>query len=433
MANILFTCFGSYGDLHPYIGVAKMLKSRGHHVSIGTTSIYQSQIEANELSFVHLRCSLDQYTTPASVRAFLQKTFHPIKGGEFITREMMKGLEETYQDTVSAVQNIDIIISNPLAYVTPIVCRAHNTPWLSTVLAPMFFLSTYDPPIMGASPWLKKLHRVSPALYRAIFTLLKRATKSWVKPIYTLCTKYQLPPPSAHPLFEGQYSPHGTLAMFSATFAAPQPDWPPNTKVTGFPLFSHENGELKKLMALKEFIDAGPPPIVFALGSSAVHVADDFYTTCAAIARKLKHRAVLIYGDQEDNIQHIEPNKALFTIKYASYDAVFPCASLIVHQGGIGTLAQSLIAQRPVLVVPFGFDQFDNAERVEKLGIGKSISRNNFTVETALPVIEELLRDTSTQNNATNIGEIINRENGILGACEAIEHLLTTSVKYKSS
>lgn len=424
MAKILFTCFGSYGDLHPYIGVAKMLQSRGHHVAIGTTSIFQSQIEANELEFIHLRSSLDQYYTPELVRAFLQKIFHPDKGGEYITREMMSHLEETYQDTLSAVESVDIVISNPLAYVTPIVCRALRAPWLSTVLAPMFFLSTYDPPIMGPAPWLKKVHQLSPPLYRWLFKLLKGATKSWVKPLYRLCEENQLPPPNGHPLFEGQYSPHGTLAMFSLSFATPQLDWPVNTRITGFPLFSHEKGESEALQALQIFLDSGEPPIVFALGSSAVHVADDFYVTCAEIARKLKRRAVLIYGDHQDNIQDIPSGKDLLAIPYASYDAVFPRAALIVHQGGIGTLAQSIMAQRPILVVPFGFDQFDNGERVEKLGIGKMLSRKAFTTEKALPVIEELLTNMKYQHNAVNKGNIIAKEHGIIKACEEIENCL---------
>jgi len=35
-------------------------------------------------------------------------------------------------------------------------------------------------------------------------------------------------------LVEGQFSPYGTLALFSPHFARPQPDWPVNTKATGF-------------------------------------------------------------------------------------------------------------------------------------------------------------------------------------------------------
>ena len=46
---------------------------------------------------------------------------------------------------------------------------------------------------------------------------------------------------------------------------------------------------------------------------------------------------------------------------YAPYSGLFPRCSAIVHQGGVGTTAQAMRSGRPMLVVPFGFDQHDNA------------------------------------------------------------------------
>lgn len=425
MAKILITCFGSYGDLYPYVAMAKTLQQRGHDVAIGSTTIFLSQIEAEGIQFIHLRSNLDHYTTPAAVREFLQRIFDPIKGGERITQEMMARIEETYQDTLKAVEKVDLVIANPLAYATPIVCRQHNIPWLSTVLAPMFFLSVYDPPILSAAPWLRKIHRLSPALYRGLFKLLKGATKAWTQPLYQLCARHQLTPPSGNPLFEGQYSPHGTLAMFPDCFAEPQPDWPVNTQMTGFPLYSRENTVSATLIELQTFIDAGEAPIVFALGSSAVNVAEDFYVVSTAIARTLKRRAVMVCGAHDDQVKDIEPGDDLFIINYVAYDKLFPYACAIVHQGGIGTLAQSLCAQRPILVVPFGFDQFDNGERIEKLGVGKCLSRNNYTLETATPVIEDLLSQTRYKERAEAIGKVIKSEDGAANASDTIERLLS--------
>ena len=425
MARILITCFGSYGDLYPYIALAKSLQQRGHAAVIGSTSIYQAQIEAEGIPFIHLRSNLDHYTTPEALREFLLRIFDPVKGGERITREMMNRIEETYVDTLHAVTGVDLVISHALAFATPLVCKSQNIPWLSTVLAPMFFLSVYDAPLMTAAPWLKSLHRVWPALYRGLFKLLKWTTKTWVKPLYQLCARHQLPAPSAHPLFEGQYSPYGTLAMFSRCFAEPQADWPVKTVITGFPLFSGEMAENATLRNLQTFIDGGDAPLVFALGSSAVNVADDFYVVSTAIARRLKRRAVLVCGSQNDQVKAIEPGEDLFIIDYVAYEKLFPHACLIVHQGGIGTLAQSLRAQRPILVVPFGFDQFDNGERVEKLGVGKYLPRKNYNIANATPIIEELLTQAVYTKRAQEVSELIQSENGAANACDVIVRMLT--------
>jgi rhamnosyltransferase subunit B len=47
---------------------------------------------------------------------------------------------------------------------------------------------------------------------------------------------------------------------------------------------------------------------------------------------------------------------------------------MLVHHGGIGTTAQALRAGRPQLVIPMAHDQFDNAARVKRLGVGSRIA-----------------------------------------------------------
>lgn len=424
MAKILITCFGSLGDLFPYVALAKELQKREHNVAVGSSSIFQSHIEAEDIPFIHIRSSLDQYTTPIMIREFLQRVFDPRKGGETITRELMSTIEETYIDTLKATKDVDLVISNPMAYCTPLACREKGILWLSTVLAPMFFLSTSEPPILSPAPWLRKVHAFSPFLYRELFKLIKSASKPWVKPLYKLCKDYQLPPPSGHPIFEGQYSPYGTLAMFPNFFADAQSDWPVNTTMTGFPLLSTEIAERDELEKLQAFIDAGEAPIVFALGSSAVSIAGDFYVVSATVTRKLKQRAVLVCGPLDDQIKGIEPDDDIFIINYVAYDKLFPQARLIVHQGGIGTLAQSMAAQSPLLIVPFGFDQFDNGERVERLGIGKCLPRSQYNVENTTPAIAQLLSEPHYHERAKSIGKLIQTDDGAANASGVIEQVL---------
>ncbi len=424
MARILITCFGSYGDLFPYIALGKALQKRKHEVTLGTSEIFRQKVEAEGLSFRHIRCCFDQYTTPESLRNFILLAFDPVKGGEFLCREMINGIGDAYPDTRDAAKQADFVISNPLAGATPLVCRDMAIPWVSTVLAPMVFMSVYDPPIISAAPWLRSINTLSPPLYRGIIKLLKQVTLSWAKPIYDLCSAQNLPAPSANPIFEGQYSPHGTLAMFPSWFAMPQADWPVNTMVTGFPLFVEQKIDTRTLSELDEFLQTGEPPLVFALGSSVVHIAPDFFRTSALVAKKLKRRAVLVTGPLDTGIDASESGDDLLVVKYVAYDKLFPHASVIIHQGGIGTLAQAVCAQRPMLIVPFGFDQLDNAERMVRLGVAETLKRKNYTIENAAAAIEKLATEASYQQRASEVGTLINKENGIENACDAIESIL---------
>ena len=47
--KVLFTTFGSFGDLHPYLAVGRELCSLGHSAAIGTSAAYREKIEAQGL------------------------------------------------------------------------------------------------------------------------------------------------------------------------------------------------------------------------------------------------------------------------------------------------------------------------------------------------------------------------------------------------
>jgi UDP:flavonoid glycosyltransferase YjiC (YdhE family) len=77
--------------------------------------------------------------------------------------------------------------------------------------------------------------------------------------------------------------------------------------------------------------------------------------------------------------------------EYAPFSKVFPRAAVVVHHGGIGTCAQGLAAGVPQFVMPLSFDQPDNAERLQKLGVGRWLPRRKFTPQRAAKVLRELL------------------------------------------
>jgi UDP:flavonoid glycosyltransferase YjiC (YdhE family) len=63
----------------------------------------------------------------------------------------------------------------------------------------------------------------------------------------------------------------------------------------------------------------------------------------------------------------------MIAVASAPFDRLLPRASAIVHHGGIGTVACAIAAGIPQLVCPLAYDQFDNAARVERLGLGMRV------------------------------------------------------------
>jgi rhamnosyltransferase subunit B len=249
---------------------------------------------------------------------------------------------------------------------------------------------------------------------------VEKGLDPWVRPWHAFRKELGLPKTSHNPLFKGQFSPALTVGMFSRSFASPQPDWFPNAQPTGF-VFYDGPQEVEPSTALASFFRDGEPPLVFTLGSSAVMHAGDFYAQSIQAAKLLGKRALLLTGrDPRNQPKDVLPN-TIFACEYAPYAKVFPHALAVIHQGGIGTTAEVLRAGKPMLVMPFGFDQFDNAARAAALGLGGVISRKRYRAETAAEALDTLLSNPATQSRANEFGASLRAEDGVGSACRAIE------------
>jgi UDP:flavonoid glycosyltransferase YjiC (YdhE family) len=126
--------------------------------------------------------------------------------------------------------------------------------------------------------------------------------------------------------------------------------------------------------ALREFLDKGEPPIVFTLGSAAVRVAPWLVEAAAIASKEGAFRAVILAGPAAAELASRHASVNTMIVPSAPYHELFPKSRVIVHSGGIGTTAQALRSGRPEVIIPFAFDQFDNAERVVRLGCGVELS-----------------------------------------------------------
>jgi len=134
---------------------------------------------------------------------------------------------------------------------------------------------------------------------------------------------------------------------------------------------------------------------------------------------------VLIVGHDPLNRPSEPLPPGVIAVDYAPYAQVFPHASVIVHQGGIGTTAQALRAGKPMLVVPWGGDQYDNAGRIDRLRVGLTIPRKRYKRDRAAMALTQLLQGSSYAERAEELGRLVRRENGVRFACDAIEEQLT--------
>ena len=415
--RIVFSTFGSLGDLHPYVGVARELVRRGHRPLIASFEEHRAAVAAAGLEFAPLRPAMESFGDRA---AMIEQLVDPWRGPERMVRGIfIPHVRETYQDLARACRGADLLVTHPLTFAGPLLAMKEGLRWASSALSPMTLFSVVDPPVFPAAPWMRWARALGMAPYRLLFRIPRAMVRRWEQPLREFRAELGLPATDAIAQFEGQFSPRLNLALFSRVLAAPQPDWPTNTLVCGFPHYDGTPPDAATLAELETFLAAGTPPIVFGLGSTAVMVAGAFWHAAIAAVQELGRRAVILTGMPPEELGPVPPTVKVF--RYLPYSAVFPHAAANVHSGGIGTLAQALAAGRPQLIVPVAFDQPDNARRAVALGLARSMPFAKANARTLSRALAALLADTSFTSRANAIRAHLAAEDGARTAADATE------------
>jgi hypothetical protein len=349
-------------------------------------------------------------------------------GTEKLLREiLLPNVRPMYDDLMKAALGADALITGEVVYAAASVVKKARIKWITTSLAPASFLSPYDPFVPPTAQWLKHFRFLGATVHGAIYSVIHRLVGGWLEPYREFRREIGLSE-NHDPIFKDKFSDLLHLAMFSKVLGKPQPDWHRPTVQTGFCFYDGQDDLGKMPEDLTGFLEYGEPPIVFTLGSAAVMDARDFFEESAEAARGLNRRAVLLYGvfneppKLAESEERKDPNIVAFD--YAPYSQIFRRAVCVVHQGGVGTTAQVLRAGVPHLIMPYSHDQPDNAARCERIGVARTIARENYSARTAAKELCEILSDSSYKANAVRTSKIIKAENGTQTACDMIETVL---------
>jgi rhamnosyltransferase subunit B len=190
--------------------------------------------------------------------------------------------------------------------------------------------------------------------------------------------------------------------------------------LTGFPLFD-EDEEADLAPDVLNFLEAGEPPILFMPGS-LMQQASPFFNTAVQACQQLGKRAILLsrYRHQipeglPHGIRHFE---------YIPFRKILPCASALVHHGGIGTCAQALRAGVPQLIHPMAYDQYDNAWRLKKLEVGDQIIPKDWHTPVVTEKLDNLTSSRKVRQQCRLYASKIKETETLEETCELIEAML---------
>jgi rhamnosyltransferase subunit B len=411
--TILLLTIGSHGDVHPFIGLGIALKHRGHRVRVIVNPHFADLVLKAGLELIPLGVAED-------FESLLKDPdlWHRRKSFQTVMNTVIDGLRPVYETLLqNYTKGETIIAASSLALGARVAQDQFNLPMATIHLAPAIFRSTIAPPKL---PGLYTPDWMPQSIKKLIFAAGDRLVidRAICPRLNKFRAEFGLPPVRGI-LKDWWNSPQRVIGLFPDWFAPMQPDWPPQTRLTGFPLFDEQN--IRPLPAeLADFLAAGTPPIIFSPGS-AMHHADDFFRASVAACTKLNRRAILLSG----HAGHIPPNlpPTIRYFSYAPFSQVLPKAAAFVHHGGIGTSAQALAAGVPQIVHPFAYDQLDNADRLRRLGVAKVIHPKSYRTTHVAQTLKDLLTDPALPARCAQIARKFAGVDPVAQTCQLIESL----------
>ena len=417
MAEILIVGKGGFGDWFPLLAIGQALRQRGHRVRAAAEAHHASACAQAGLEFHAVGDGAQargdgptRVSAWAAARGMLQATLSP------------QGLAAEVQALRPLAEGADLLLGNQLAYAGSLVRRLLGKPWVFCAASPLAVPSRLDPPLW---PYLQQAQQLAErlGLPQAGFVGLARlGTRMLMRPQAALRRELGLPA-GGHPRFEAMYSDRLNLLPVSPLLAPPQADWPAHTRVLGYTWFEADFlGDEAQALALREFAQSGPAPVVFALGGSLRVRPGSFYERAVQACRQLGRRAILVAGRQLHAGLPSGPDLALSG--YLPYSRVFGLGAAVVHSGGIGAIGWGLRAGVPQLLVPAEWDQFDNARRARRAGVARVLARRDWQAPDLARALGEVLEDQALRWRCAQAAAGLRAEDGAGAACEAIEQLL---------
>ena len=415
---MLISILGSHGDTLPFIALGRALRRRGHEVRLYGNALFTALVGSAGLAYVETSDAglLRQALADPRVTDSRQ-------GMSILAQGVIGSTLDTYEAmSLDAVAGQTLLVGSTLSFAPRLLAEVRRLPFAGVHLSPSVFRSEFVSPRVTALGHLARWPRF---VKRALWFYADRRLLDplFTAPLNEIRRGLGLPDVQ-HVMGRWLHQGAVDLALFPAWFAPPQPDWPANAVLAGFPLAGDDDREALPA-GLAAFLAAGPPPVVFTAGTANTQ-SEAFYAESVAACARLGLRGVMA-AQRRGQLPPALPDGVLH-VSYVPFKDLFRHACVVVHHGGIGTMSEALRAGVPQLVRPMAYDQFDNASRAVALGVARELSTSAYRGARLDATLANLAGSEAARRACAAVAARMNSEDGLGAACAALIAAFDASV-----
>jgi UDP:flavonoid glycosyltransferase YjiC (YdhE family) len=351
VARIVYTVFGSAGDIFPAIAVARRQEAAGHRVAFAVPrllGLYSRQAGLRTLAVgdgAEARALGDRrmYSTRFAGMASWRRS---------MATHVLNVLATGYSRFVDLLgdERPDLVVTTAQGYWGPLAATELGVPWSSLHLYPQLAELAAGPRRRGAGAFGGALADWLAAQERRLGL-----------------------PPSPVPVAHWGFRPGGTAVGHDPSLGPPVA----GVRPSGFPSWDGALADPVAVASATDFLaGASGARVVASLGSFLGTVRADLWGPLVAAADRLPHRQphrLLLVGVPAAHREELTGRRVL-ALGHLPFSEILGLADLVVHHGGLGTTYAALRAGLPALVAPLAFDQPFNASLLERSGAGRRLT-----------------------------------------------------------
>ena len=431
MSRVLFLTHPTIGHLNSLLTIALKMRDNGHDV--------QFIVPGSNLADPRIKMFKVLYNgkiVPEKIRSYgipIHLLFPPLP---YIYLAALIPTKKRFEETITAIrffssgiksftkrinklvkkQLPDMIVADFFFYAAPLLAELNSLPYTAIYHSGLPFGGKDVPPFGSGLPvspqdtHLKRIFREKEQeLSNRLITTVNRSRQ-------TLSLK-----PINFDLLKMPHSPWLNLVVTHEAIDIPRYYLGPNTVYVG-PIFM--NMGINRSSFPYDDLREDKYKIYVSLGTVFNDKPKIYLKIIRALQENPAYQIIVSAGGAYDTVSRKRHNSNVMIFKSVPQADLLSRMDLVVSHAGNNTLNETLYYGKPIIVLPVGGEQHDNASRIEFHGLGYRIDMDSLSKEALCNSVEELRKDTGINQRLKNVSNKLMKSDGLTASVSLIEWVI---------